>query len=63
MVAEELADGRRQIQFGTAWGSETTAGHAFETARLYLSYATGLNGIARAFGRHVRDEIITLPEP
>ena len=63
MVAEELADGRRQIQFGTAWGSETLAKTSFETAPLYLSYATGLNGIARAFGRHVRDEIITLPNP
>lgn len=53
MVAEELPDGRRQIQFGHASGSHHP-GHA-RTATLTAAYsADGLNGSARAFQRHVR---------
>ncbi len=64
MVAEELPDGRRQIQWGHATGTETTPGTAFETAPLYLTYsAQGLNGCAVAFQRHLRDRIVTWPDP
>lgn len=64
MVAEELADGRRQIQFGHAWGSETEAATCFETAPLYLTYSDhGLNGCAVTFQRHLRDRILTIPDP
>ncbi len=60
MVAEELPDGRRQIQFGHASGLETAPGTQFETAPLYVSYSgSGLNGCATAFQRHLRDRIVT----
>lgn len=63
MIAEELPDGRRHIQFGPATGSITTAVNSFETAPLYLAYSdTGLNGCAISFQRHVRDRIITWPK-
>ncbi len=56
MVAEELADGRRQIQFGHAVGSETAPATRFETAILYATYsAEGLNGAAVRFQRHLRE--------
>ena len=64
MVAEELPDGRRQVQFGHAFGAETEAGTRFETAVLYAGFsAHGLNGIATAFQRHIRDEVVRWPDP
>ncbi|MEO0677201.1 MAG: alpha-galactosidase [Pseudomonadota bacterium] len=64
MVAEELPDGRRQIQFGHTSGSELAAGTAFETAKLYATYsAQGLNGCATAFQHHLRDRVLTPPKP
>ncbi len=60
MIAEELPDGRRQIQFGHAARMETAPGTAFATATLYAAYSSdGLNGGAVAFQRHVRDRIVT----
>ena len=64
MVAEELADGRRQIQFGHAPDSERVASTRFETASLYVVRSgAGLNGCATAFQRHVRRRIVRLPRP
>ncbi|MGR3492490.1 MAG: alpha-galactosidase [Shimia sp.] len=64
MVAEELPDGRRQIQFGNASDTELTPGTLFETAPLYAVHSTiGLNGCAVAFQRHLRDRIVTWPKP
>lgn len=64
MVAEELPDGRRQIQFGNAAGIEGPAQTRFETGKLYATFSDdGLNGCATAFQRHVRDRILTLPRP
>ena len=64
MVAEELPDGRRQIQFGHAAGTETEASVRFETAPLYVAYSgEGLNGCAVAFQRHLRDRIVRFPRP
>lgn len=64
MLAEELPDGRRQIQWGHATGTQTTAAKRFETAPLYVTYAAiGLNGCATAFQRHLRDRIVTWPKP
>lgn len=64
MVAEELPDGRRQIQFGHAAGIETVPGMAFETAPLYAVFSDqGINGCAVAFQRHLRDEIVQFPRP
>ncbi|MCV0427574.1 MAG: alpha-galactosidase [Roseibium sp.] len=57
MVAEELADGRRQIQFGHATGSQAK-GRTFQTAPLYASYsADGLNGAAVRFQKQARNLI------
>ncbi len=53
MIAEELSDGRRQLQFGHAPGSHSK-GHA-RTATLTATFSgEGLNGTARNFQRHVR---------
>jgi alpha-galactosidase len=55
MVAEELPDGRRQLQFGHAIGSHTQPGQA-RTATLTAAYsAAGLNGTATLFQRHIRE--------
>lgn len=64
MIAEELPDGRRAVQFGHAAGTHTAPSTDFVTAPLYLAYsAAGLNGCARAFQRHLRDRIVTWPHP
>ena len=64
MVAEELPDGRRQIQWGHAARMEPEAATQFSTAPLYMTYSdTGLNGCAVSFQRHVRDRIVTWPKP
>ncbi len=60
MIAEELPDGRRQIQFGHAARMEVHAATHFESASLYITFSDdGLNGCAVAFQRHLRDRIIT----
>lgn len=64
MVAEELPDGRRQIQWGHAARMETEAATEFSTAPLYMTYSdSGLNGCAVSFQRHVRDRLVTWPKP
>lgn len=64
MVAEELPDGRRQVQFGHASGTELAPGTRFETAKVYAVVSdTGLNGCAVAFQRFVRDKVVVFPDP
>lgn len=64
MVAEELPDGRRQVQFGAPLGAETRPARRFETAELVAVHsARGLNGIAGAFQRDIRDRVVTWPNP
>ncbi|MDH3264548.1 MAG: alpha-galactosidase, partial [Paracoccaceae bacterium] len=64
MVAEELPDGRRQVQFGHAWGAETEPASRFETAPLVAAFsAAGLNGIGAAFQRDIRDRVVSWPDP
>ncbi len=64
MIAEELQDGRRQIQWGHAARMETEPATQFKTAPLYIVYSnTGLNGCATAFQRHLRDRVVTWPKP
>ena len=64
MIAEELQDGRRQIQWGHAARMETEPATQFKTAPLYIAYSdTGLNGCAVAFQRHLRDRVVTWPKP
>ena len=63
MIAEELPDGRRQIQFGHAGGIEKAAKTEFISAPLFATYAgTGINGCATSFQRHLRTEIIRWPD-
>ena len=64
MLAEELPDGRRQIQWGHATGSRRNPGTRFETAPLYAVFSDqGINGCAVTFQRHLRDEILRPPAP
>ncbi|MEM7318003.1 MAG: alpha-galactosidase, partial [Pseudomonadota bacterium] len=64
MVAEELPDGRRQIQFGQAARMENQAMTRFQTSPLYAVFSVdGINGCAVAFQRHLRDRIVTFPNP
>jgi alpha-galactosidase len=64
MVAEELPDGRRQMQFGHPHGAETEPGTQFETAQLIAAVSTaGLNGIAGTFQRDLRDRVVQWPDP
>jgi len=64
MVAEELPDGRRQVQFGAPIGAETAPSNRFETAELLAVCSTsGLNGIGATFQRDLRDRVVQWPEP
>ena len=64
MIAEELPDGRRQIQFGHAARMETAPATEFSTAPLYAVYSSdGLNGCAASFQRHLRDRIVPWTKP
>lgn len=64
MIAEELPDGRRQIQFGHAVRMEHEAQKMFKSAPLYAMFSDdGINGCSVAFQRHLRDEIVTFPHP
>jgi alpha-galactosidase len=63
MVAEELPDGRRQVQFGHAWGAEVKMGTSFATAELIaVASGTGLNGIGAAFQQDIRDRVVQWPD-
>lgn len=64
MVAEELPDGRRQLQFGHASDTETAPSTRFASAPLYAAFSdAGLNGCAVAFQRHLRDRIAPFADP
>ena len=59
MIAEQLPDGRRQIQFGNTENSELSLGKSFETAELFISHSSeGLSGIGKAFRSHVAESIV-----
>ncbi|MDA8032181.1 MAG: alpha-galactosidase, partial [Alphaproteobacteria bacterium] len=61
MIAEELPDGRRQIQFGNAANSEHSPRKQFTTATLYTAFSPhGLNGCAVAFQRHLRARVLPM---
>ncbi len=64
MIAEELPDGRRQIQFGHASATELLPVTHATTAPLLASFSRkGLNGCATAFQRHIRDRVVQWPDP
>jgi alpha-galactosidase len=59
MVAEQLPDGRRQVQFGHVSGAYRGWQTEFHTADLYVTHSTrGMNGISVPMQRLVRDEIL-----
>ena len=64
---EGMNDGRRYIQAGELFmpGEVTLAcGESYTTPVLYSTFSEkGLNGISQHFHRHVRNEILTFPEP
>ena len=63
MVAEELPDGRRQVQFGHAKATQGK-GKRFKTAPLYAVWSnSGFNGVAKAFQRHARTKIVQQVRP
>ncbi len=64
MVAEELPDGRRQVQFGHATQSDVPSIKEVSTATLYIGYSdAGLNGLSEIFQSHVVSKIVRFPEP
>ena len=64
MIAEELQDGRRQVQWGHAACIEVAPATQFKTAPLYITYSDeGSNGCAASFQRHLRDKVVDWPSP
>ena len=63
MIAEQLQDGRRQIQFGNTERSELVSGKSFETAQLFACHSSqGLGGVGRSFRDHASLSIIKIPD-
>ena len=63
MMAEELPCGRRQLQFGHAWGSENW-GTRFETATLTVARSDrGMNDASVLMQAHVRDRLVPWVRP
>ena len=63
MIAEQLPDGRRQVQFGNTENSDLISGNSFETARLYISHSSnGVSGVGKSFRSHVANSIIKAPK-
>jgi len=61
MIAEQLQDGRRQIQFGNTENSELSPGLSFETAKLYICHSkNGMSGVGCAFRDYVSHSIVDL---
>ncbi|MCS5590574.1 MAG: alpha-galactosidase [Candidatus Thioglobus sp.] len=61
MIAEQLQDGRRQIQFGNTENSENKSGTSFETAELYICHSNnGVGGVGQCFRDHVANSIVDL---
>ena len=62
MVAEELPDGRRQIQMGHASGSYREAALSFKTAPLYMAYGDyGLNSVSTQFQNFLSGQLKLKP--
>ena len=64
VLAEEMADGRRQIQAGIAEPTHLGPGGTVSSGTAYLAFSEeGLNGIASAYQSHVRDRIVRFTDP
>ncbi|WP_319517936.1 alpha-galactosidase [uncultured Martelella sp.] len=62
-VAEQLPDGRRQLQMGRAWDADGR-GTRFSSSDLVMAVSTeGEAGIARSFQRYIRDQVVVWPDP
>ena len=62
MIAEDLPDGRRQIQFGHATGAMIHPATRFASAELIASFSSsGLNGLAVTAQRDLRDRVVQWP--
>ncbi|SEN52231.1 alpha-galactosidase [Palleronia pelagia] len=63
MVAEELPDGRRQLQMGHSPGAWQGAATRFSTGTLLAGFSTeGMGGTGVLFQRHIRDMGINWPD-
>ena len=61
MLAEQLPDGRRQIQFGNTENSELTSGNSFKTEKLFICHSrNGVGGVGQSFREHVENSIVDL---
>ena len=64
LLAEEMADGRRQVQAGIAEPTHLRSGGTVRSQTVHLVFsADGLNGISAAYQDHVRDRIVRFAEP
>lgn len=64
-IAEELQDGRRQVQFGLSTPTVLLApNQTFVTPLLYMTYSNqGTNGVLQQFHQVVRHGIVQFPDP
>nr|WP_067288925.1 alpha-galactosidase [Marinobacterium profundum] len=63
MLAEELPDGRRQLQFGHASQPDQALCQSVTTAPLFATFsACGLNGLGAAFQSHLRQHVLQFPD-
>ena len=66
LIAEEIVDGRRQIQFGAMHDSRLLDSHnpRLQTPTLYMSYSgRGLNDLMHSFHAVARQSIVRFPDP
>ena len=65
LVAEELPDGRRQIQFGEFLEPGEiclSKGESYQTPELFAAFsADGFNGVSKRFHDHCRERILSIP--
>ena len=62
MIAEQLQDGRRQIQFGNTENSELIPGESFKTAKLYICHSNdGMGGLGYIFRDFVANRVVDFP--
>ena len=59
MVAEQLPDGRRQVQFGHVSHSYRGMAKTFSSAKQYVAFsAHGINGVSVPLQKYVREELL-----
>ncbi|MDB9957676.1 alpha-galactosidase [Oceanospirillaceae bacterium] len=59
MVAEQLPDGRRQVQFGHVPHSHRALAKTFSSANQYIAFsAHGINGVSVPLQKYVREQLL-----